>query len=798
MQTLIISISYIVFGITWWFLPDEFFQSTIITFDKWLIFIILSSTANYIILRSYKIKVISNKTIKEQYAGLVDTTLDGYWLVNSKGNFIDVNNNYCRLSGYSKDELLKLGITDIEASETPEETENHIKKVIEKGADRFETKHKTKDGKIWDAEISTVYLRAKEQFVVFIRDISERKRMVNELQLKENAISNSINAVVMCDQNGIINYVNKSFLKMWGYDSESEILYKDSSSFVEHPEKAHDVIVHLKKYGNWIGELTALRKDWTKFVARITASVVKDEKGNISRMYASIIDMTEHKKYEKEIYKLTQAVEQNPVSIIITDPKGNIEYVNKKFIEMTGFSREEVINKNPRILQSGLTSKEMYKSMWKSLIEGKEWHGEIQNKKKDGSYYWQILILSPIRDVDGKIIHYLAIQRDITDRKNLEEELSKYREHLEDLVEKRTIELSASEEKFRALAANSEDAIMRFDRFNRHLYTNPIAFKMTAIPPESFIGKTHRELGFPNYLVDLWEEAIQKVFISKTKSRIEFQLPNGIWIDWILVPEFDKNGSVYTIITSGRDITLIKEYEKRIEESLQKEKKINELKSKFISTASHEFRTPLTAIQSSAQMIKRYSHKWNKEKLDEHYNRIDESISYLTQLMDDVLTISRSENEKNILQPELINLDEFLKMFLENINYIKGTKHEIIYDSSISGKMFMLDNKLFKSIINNLLSNAIKYSPDGGKVEIKIEQIENDLIIKVKDEGIGIPQDEIDFIFNSFYRTKNAMNITGTGLGLDIVKRAVELHKGTISVASKIEHGTEFTIKIPL
>ncbi|MDP3581249.1 MAG: PAS domain S-box protein, partial [Ignavibacteria bacterium] len=386
------------------------------------------------------------------------------------------------MSGYDKEELLKLTIPDVEAFETPELTAQHIKKVIEKGVDRFETKHKRKDGTIWDSEINTVFLFDKQQFIVFIRDITERNRMMTELRLKESAIASAINAVVMTNNTGTINYVNRSFLTMWGYHREEEVLGRNSVELVEDAKKAGDIIAHLTKYGSWIGELIAIKENGDKFPVRITASTIKNDDDNIIRMYASFMDMTEHKRYEKEINKLSQAVEQNPVSILITDAKGNIEYVNKKFVHMTGFTLKEVIHKNPRILQSGFTSRELYQDLWQAISEGRVWKGEFQNKKKDGSYYWQLMILSPLRDENGNIVNYLAVQQDVTNRKVLEEELRKYREQLEELVEKRTNELRVSEEKFRTLAESSEDTIMRFDRNFRHLYVNPVVEKQTELP----------------------------------------------------------------------------------------------------------------------------------------------------------------------------------------------------------------------------------------------------------------------------------------------------------------------------
>lgn len=733
-----------------------------------------------------------------QYKALRETTLDGFWIVDAKARFVDVNNNYCKMSGYEKEELLKLTIPDVEAFETPEITAQHVQKVIENGVDRFVTKHKRKDGTIWDAEISAVFLFDKQQFIVFIRDITERNRMMTELLLKESAIASAINAVAMTDNAGTLNYVNRSFLRMWGYHREEEVLGRNSVEFVEDTKKAGDIIAHLTKHGSWIGELIAIKENGDKFPVRITASTIKDDDDNIIRMYASFMDMTEHKRYEKEIHKLSQAVEQNPVSILITDANGNIEYVNKKFVDMTGFTLKEVIHKNPRILQSGFTSRELYHDLWEAITEGRVWKGEFQNKKKDGSYYWQLMILSPLRDENGNIVNYLAVQQDVTDRKVLEEELRKYREQLEELVEKRTNELRVSEEKFRTLAESSEDTIMRFDRNFRHLYVNPVVEKQTELPAKDFVGKTHRELGFPEFLVELWEKAIENVFVRKEKNRIEFQLPNNIWIDWILLPVFNEKNEVDSVITSGRDITSLKEYEMKIEEAFIKEKELSELKSKFISTASHEFRTPLAAILSSAQLIKRYSKKWGEDEINEHHSVINESVKNITALMDDVLLISKSEEGKIKLQPEEIDIEEVLKGLVVGIKPLLKTGQKINYKNNSGNKLIIIDKKIVYQIISNLLSNAIKYSSEGSEVKLLSAVHENKLIVSVIDYGIGIAKEDLPFIFDPFFRTQNAIHMEGTGLGLNIVKRMIDVLSGTIKVNSVIEKGTSFEVVIPL
>jgi PAS domain S-box-containing protein len=240
-----------------------------------------------------------------------------------------------------------------------------------------------------------------------------------------------------------------------------------------------------------------------------------------------------------------------------------------------------------------------------------------------------------------------------------------------------------------------------------------------------------------------------------------------------------------------------KAYEIILKQSLEKEKEINFIRTNIISTVSHEFRTPLTSILSSTELIGRYSQQWNEDKKKEHVNRISKSISYLTKLLDNMLFINRQETEKMSFNPKLVNLNSIIKDCINNAESLISD-HSIVCHYKSDQSDFILDNQLIKIVINNLLSNAIKFSPNDGKVELNIFTENDNLIIGVSDEGIGIPPEDIDKIFDSFYRAKNIGVVAGVGLGLAIVKRSVELHNGEITVNSELNKGTTFTVKIPL
>ncbi len=246
-----------------------------------------------------------------------------------------------------------------------------------------------------------------------------------------------------------------------------------------------------------------------------------------------------------------------------------------------------------------------------------------------------------------------------------------------------------------------------------------------------------------------------------------------------------------------REIEKDKEFEMMLQKSLEKEKELSELKSRFISTTSHEFRTPLTTLLLSTDLIKRYGGKWSDEKKNEHLDKIKNSVKYLTALLEDILTLNRAETGEISYKPEIIDFHHFSKVCFEDNKSLMNGTHILNYNYKSEERDFFLDVKLMRFVLNNLLSNAIKYSPNGGTIDFIVTVSKKFLKLEISDEGIGIPEDEIGKIFDSFYRSKNAEDMSGTGLGLAIVKRAVELHSGDISVSSKLGKGTTFVVRIP-
>jgi signal transduction histidine kinase len=261
------------------------------------------------------------------------------------------------------------------------------------------------------------------------------------------------------------------------------------------------------------------------------------------------------------------------------------------------------------------------------------------------------------------------------------------------------------------------------------------------------------------------------------------------------------------VLFVGQDITELTDYrkslEKKVEErtrelqqAVRKEKELVEMKSRFISIASHEFRTPLTTIALSVGFIKKYNQRISPEILDEKLEGIKKQVNHMTYLLDDVLTIGKAEAGKIEVVLSLIKVDLF-KTLAEEVMRTKAT-HKLRFTKRCRLSAFQSNEKLIRNIVINLLANAVKFSPGRKEVFMDVACDKQNLFFSVRDLGLGIPVKDRKGLFSSFSRGSNVGSIEGTGLGLSIVKKAVDLLQGSITVKSRLRKGTEFNVVLPL
>jgi PAS domain S-box-containing protein len=231
-------------------------------------------------------------------------------------------------------------------------------------------------------------------------------------------------------------------------------------------------------------------------------------------------------------------------------------------------------------------------------------------------------------------------------------------------------------------------------------------------------------------------------------------------------------------------------------EALEKEKELSDLKSRFVSTVSHEFRTPLAAVLSSAALLAKYTKEEEQDKRERHINRIKESIKHLNDMLGDLLSLGKLEEGLIEAKREAFNCEEFMGDFISEMTNIAKPQQKIVFEHSGSLQV-VTDKRIIRNILLNLVSNAIKFSADDGVIQIICENNSESLHLVVKDSGIGISEEDMQHMFERFFRARNAQNIQGTGLGLHIVSKYVELLNGKILLQSELNKGTTFKVTVP-
>jgi PAS domain S-box-containing protein len=359
----------------------------------------------------------------------------------------------------------------------------------------------------------------------------------------------------------------------------------------------------------------------------------------------------------------------------------------------------------------------------------------------------------------------------------------------------------------RALLNAIPDLMFRIDRDG--IFVNYKAAKESELffHEANFLGKKVADV-LPSHVAQPFLDCVEQARATGEVQVFEYQWSlQGSTSYWEARLAVSEENEVVAIV---RNITDRKQAEDELHETLKKEKELSELKSRFISTASHEFRTPLTTILGSAELLEYYSQKWSEEKKLVHFERIYAHVKHMTQMLDDVLLVGKAEAGKLEFQPSPMNAIQFCRCLVEELQLSAGRQHTLVFTAQSPGgdcqseadcspcTSALLDEKLLQHILSNLLSNAIKYSPIGSTIQFVLTCLDSHVIFQIQDRGMGIPEEDQPRLFEAFHRAKNATKLPGTGLGLAIVKNAVDLHGGEITVNSQVGVGTTFTVTLPL
>lgn len=647
-------------------------------------------------------------------------------------------------------------------------------------------------------------------------DITAQKNAEDSLKISNERFTYATKAtsdVIWDWEIGSENFIiGENYTKLFGHKINNEFNFLKVTDFdnLIHPDDLERVLKKVKatlesKATTWYDEFRYLKSDGSYAYLIDTAYIIRDKSYKAIRMIGAQTDITTKKKVSEELQqseeKFKGAFENSAVGMALVNIEGYWIEVNNRLCEILGYSKEEF---------KALTFDEIthFEDLEACLATKKKLDsGEVQNfymekryihKKK--SLVWVNLSVSVVRNNIGEIQHYIQQIIDITEIKKIEEENKLL---IEENNRNKTIQLNEARNMYRLLADNTIDLVCLHTLDTSFIYVSPSIQKLLDYTPEELLGKSPLDLAHPEdlqYLQSSFYDFISKKVDDNTIARFKAKNGKYIWLE-TKATLIEKEGEITGFQSSSRDITIRKKEEEAIEKALAKERELNELRTNLVSTISHEFRTPMTTIRTSAELISMYLENQNLEngnRIQKRVAVITEEIDRIVELMNDVLTISKEDAGKTNFKPTLFDLKEFCLEIIDN-NYFNNLNLPMV-TTNFNGSTFTVnaDKKLMEYAVFNILNNAFKYSEKFKKVILNLSSTSNTIILEIIDFGIGIPKQDQLKLFNTFFRASNTDGFQGTGLGLYIAKTFTEKNSGTIALKSELGKGTKVTLTFPL
>mgnify|MGYP002279804116 CR=1 FL=1 len=592
-------------------------------------------------------------------------------------------------------------------------------------------------------------------------------------------------------------YFSKQWKDMLGY-SENEIDHSfDQLERLIHPDDRELVLAVMDPYirnDSKAFEYEYRMRHKTKgYIWIMTQAYVKFDENNLpTTLVGTNIDISARVNYQKDLKERQKEYSEiiNAVHDVIfqIDEFGVFLFLNPAWSEITGFS---VDNSMGTPLEDYIypNDREKFSSYLKQKKDKGNKHFtlfEMRLLNSQGAFCWVKFSFTIYYDSNGDFNKAQGTITDIHQRKMAE------------------IAQRESEEKFRLMSENMSDLTCLHKADGTFSYVSPSMADMLGYEPELMLGRSSYEFIHPEDKEQVYEVShlpLLKGIQDKAITTFRLRREDGtyIWAETV-TQAIKKGGQLESILSVSRDISERIEVEMEIKKALEKEKELNELKSRFVSMASHEFRTPLTSIKSSIQILEMYAEGLDKKVrqfFEKHFSKMVVQIDRLSDLMNNILVLGRTEADKIPFEPEETDLRTEIEKIIR-MDYAPWQDGRTV-SVAVQGeeRPVFVDINLMGHIVNNILSNAFKYSKDQPSPQLTIHFNSEDFKIEVRDFGIGIPDEEKSQLFQSFFRAENTINIEGTGLGLVILKQFVEVHSGTVNIESEEGKGTTVTVIIP-
>jgi PAS domain S-box-containing protein len=744
---------------------------------------------------------------ERRYRGLVENIEDLIMLVDANYDVMYRSPNYERITSWKLDDQIEKINFDI----IHPDDHDKIRKIAEEAiADPGKTiafnlrlLHKRGHYLWMEGKVTSLLQDELIQGIIFtLRDVTEKRAAEQNLRLMNDRYEIVLETTgeAIWDWDLIANTISwgDGLYKLFGYAINGDT--PDSFWFEKiHADDYERVRKHimycLRNKGDitWESEYRFSKHDNTYAFIHDRGTVIRNEEGKAIRMVGSMQDVTEQKLAMEEIEKLSFVASKTDNIVIITDAQERIEWVNESFTKLTGYTLEEAVGRNPNMLQGPETDLFSIKKIRKRLDAGLPVVEEVLNYSKEGQKYWLRININPVLNSEGKVSKFIAVETDITRQKVYEASIVAIARELTELIEHANV------------------PIFGIDRNGYINEWNKTSERITEFSKNEVLGKKWTDFVDPKIHKKV-KRIIDIALLGRLPGNVELPVISKKGKQLMLIITIstrrDSDKKIVGALCVGQDLTeviqyrqglekLVKERTNKLNEALKKEKELVEMKSKFVSIASHEFRTPLSTISLATGIIRKYKDQINHVEVDRKLDSIEKQVSQMVYLLDDVLLVGKAEAGKITVNLSVLEI-ESLKKLADEVIKGRKTKHRLIFLDECSLSSFVTDEKLVRNIIINLITNAVKFSPNATEVEMRVKCDQANLIIIITDQGIGIPEVDMEDLFTSFSRGSNVGVIEGTGLGLSIAKKAADLLKGTIEIKSSVGKGSEFKLTLPL
>lgn len=713
------------------------------------------------------------------------------------------------------------------------EDRDRVEKCIEQGIrtqERFEIEFRmvSKTGEVKWILNRASFSQEGDQFILdgISLDITARKLANEQIRIREEELSDykAVLSSMLSNLPGIIfrmrvsepsqiMWINEGIEEITGYGVEEIVSGQVKWLDVVHPDDRERVNGLLQKAiaerGSYDYEYRFVSKagqiGW--LMGRGSCSQI----GDVVYLDGFDLDISKRKEIENRLSQSTNiyhhSFDYGSIPKAHISIEGRFTRVNTKLCNLLDYSESELLSKHlvdvthPDDREQDVN---ILRRMRRALLTSMVYEKRFLNR--DGTTIWVQMSLTRVESEGDEEIFFIANMADISERVEAQEKLHALNMDLEQRILERTRDLSKSQNRFKAIVENQQELVNRYTSDTTLTFINEAYGRFFGYDEKKVIGikwidllpEEERDtasamvanlLAHPESSPYIWE---REILNNKGEKR---------WYRWTetLIDNYDGS---YEIQGVGIDITEIKEAYFQLAQALETSEEAGRLKSHFVSMVSHEFRTPLSIIRSSTELIEAWYEKLHGEdpppNIHKHVERIISTIDRLVNLLNEVIFVGQYDSGKLAMRFELYDIDRLLEAILEQLREGKGKAYEITLESDAPGKHDVyIDVDLMWQGLSNLIGNAIKYSHEGGHIRIKVSQETDGIAISIQDEGIGIPESEISKLFHMFYRASNVGGIRGSGLGLIITKRIIESHEGSITLESKVGTGSCFYIHLP-